>query len=126
MPFRNLTAAARRTLLAGGGALLLTLLCALGANADSLEKLALRIAAGSTPVTLAEFVRQTGLQVLFDFDAIKDTTTRQVDGNLDAREALALMFEGSELTFEFINPRTIAVRRQPPEPTKVAQPGNGT
>jgi len=109
----------------GASALLFSLANFRGAHADKLEKVALRISAGSAPVTLAEFVRQTGLQVLFDFDSIRHATTREVDGNLDAREALSLMFEGSELTFEFINPRTIAVRRQPPEPTVVARPNSG-
>jgi hypothetical protein len=121
MPSRKLKAT-RRDVLSGAAALLLSLMSARRADADKLEKLALRISAGNAPVTLAEFVRQTGLQVLFDFDAIRNTTTREVDGNLDAREALALMFEGSELTFEFINARTIAVRPRPPQPTVVAQP----
>jgi hypothetical protein len=118
--------ATRRDVLTGASALLLSLTGARRADAQKLEKVALRISAGTAPVTLAEFVRQTGLQVLFDFDAIRNATTREVDGHLDAREALALMFEGSELTFEFINPRTIAVRRRPPEPTVVAQPNSGT
>lgn len=114
--------ATRRDVLTGGAALLVSLASARRTYAEKRKKLALRIAAGSTPVTLAEFVRQTGLQVLFDFDAIRNTTTHEIDGTLDAREALALMFEGSELTFEFINARTIAVRRRPPQPTVVAQP----
>jgi hypothetical protein len=112
----------RRDMLKGGFALLLFPLSALSTDADKRQKVALRISAGRAPVALAEFVRQTGLQVLFEFDAIRNATTREIDGNLDAREALSLMFEGSELTFEFINARTIAVRPRPPKPTVVAQP----
>jgi hypothetical protein len=115
----------RRAALLWGSAWLLFGVGATRAEADQLEKLALKIASGTAPVTLAEFVRQTGLQVLFDFDAVSQVTTREVDGQLDAREALSVMFEGSELTFEFINARTIAVRLRPPT-SAVAQPAPRT
>lgn len=77
-----------------------------------LGKLRLRIEAGSAPSALTEFVRQTGLQVLFEFDAIRGHTTRAVNGLFDAAEALTLMLEGSGLIFEFVNDRTITVRPQ--------------
>ena len=92
------------------------------APASSLARLSLKIAAGTAPQALAEFVRQTGLQVLFDFDAIRNINTREVSGRLDPREALSTMFEGSGLTFEFINERTISVRLLPPPGLPVAQP----
>lgn len=76
-------------------------------------KLKLKIDAGTAPVTLSEFVRQTGLQVLFETDAIRDHSTRAVSGQLEITEALRLMLEGSGLVFEFINPRTVAVRLEP-------------
>jgi hypothetical protein len=74
------------------------------------RKLSVEIDAGNAPVTLAEFIRQTGLQLLFETDAIRNHTTRAVRGEFDAAEALHLMLEGSGLIFEFINERTIAVR----------------
>jgi iron complex outermembrane receptor protein len=74
------------------------------------HKLSVEIDAGNAAVTLGEFIRQTGLQVLFETDAIRSHTTRAVRGQFDAAEALHLMLEGSGLIFEFINERTIAVR----------------
>jgi hypothetical protein len=77
------------------------------------QKLQLRIAAGSAPVALAEFIQQTGLQVLFESDAIRNHTTRAVNGQFDAQEALALMLQDSGLMFELINSRTISVKPRP-------------
>ena len=126
MPSCTLKAPSRRVMLMGASALLLSLLPGGHSDAAEPEKVSLRISAGNAPATLAEFVRQTGLQVLFDFDAVRHSITREVEGDLDAREALALMFEGSELTFEFINTRTVAIRRRPQAPTMVAQPNPGS
>jgi hypothetical protein len=84
--------------------------------ASTRKKLRLKIAASSAPVALTEFIRQTGLQVLFEFDAISALTTREIDGELAPEEALRLMFDGSGLTFEFINDRTVAVRPLPVAP----------
>jgi hypothetical protein len=88
----------------------------LNANGHA-RKLSVEIDAGNASVTLGEFIRQTGLQVLFETDAIRDHTTRAVRGQFDAAEALHLMLEGSGLTFEFINERTIAVRLALTRPT---------
>ena len=113
---------ARRTAIIRGLLALAGALALRAAPASSLARLTLKIAAGSAPQALAEFVRQTGLQVLFDFDAIRDINTREVSGQLDAQEALSRMFEGSGLTFEFINERTISVRPRPPATLSVASP----
>jgi Secretin and TonB N terminus short domain len=78
--------------------------------ADTLRKVSVAIDAGNAPATLAELIRQTGLQILFEADAVRGHTTRAVRGELDADEALHLMLEGSGLIFEVINARTIAVR----------------
>ena len=110
----------RRAALANAVVLSIAILGSARASATKLEKLALKIAAGTAPEALAEFVRQTGLQVLFDFDAVSSVNTREISGRLDAKEALSLMFEGSGLTFEFINDRTIAVRLRLPTATPVA------
>lgn len=111
----------RRAVLGHGVAALAAALSVSGSTASKLEKMQLKIAAGAAPVALGEFVRQTGLQVLFDFDAIRLYNTREVSGQLDPEEALKLMFEGSGLMFEFINERTIAVRPRPPVAVPEAQ-----
>jgi iron complex outermembrane receptor protein len=81
----------------------------------------LKIAAGTAPQALREFVRQTGLQVLFEFDAVRHHTTHAVRGRLDPSEAIARMLAGTGLAFEFVNERTISVRPVPlPKDTEVA------
>jgi hypothetical protein len=95
------------------------------AQASRVDKLAFKISAGAAPEALSEFVRQSGLQVLFDFDAIRHFNTHEVSGQLNATEALSRMFEGSGLTFEFINERTITVRPRPLT-VPVSQPAPGT
>lgn len=92
------------------------------AQASRLDKRAFNISAGAAPEALAEFIRQSGFQVLFDFDAIRGFNTHEVSGQLDPAEALARMFEGSGLTFEFINERTISVRPRPSRAVPVVQP----
>jgi hypothetical protein len=82
-----------------------------------LEKRTFKISAATAPEALAEFIRQSGLQVLFDFDAIHTIITHEVSGQLEPAEALTRMFEGSGLTFEFINERTISVRPRPALPS---------
>jgi hypothetical protein len=73
----------------------------------------LEIAGGAAPQALREFVRQTGLQVLFEFDAIRHHTTHTIRGRFDPSEALGLMLAGSGLAFEFVNERTVSVRPAP-------------
>jgi hypothetical protein len=84
--------------------------------ADILGKVSVTIEAGNAAATLAELIRQTGLQILFEADAVRGHTTRAVTGELDATEVLRLMLEGSGLIFEVINERTIAVRPAAPPP----------
>ena len=96
------------------------------AQASRLDKLPFKISAGTAPEALAEFIRQSGFQVLFDFDAIRGFSTHEVSGQLDAGEALSRMFEGSGLTFEFVNERTITVRPRPALAVPVAQPDADT
>lgn len=77
------------------------------------QRQALEIAGGTAPETLREFIRQTGLQVLFEFDAVRHHTTHPISGRFDPSEALALMLAGSGLGFEFVNERTVSVRPVP-------------
>jgi hypothetical protein len=80
------------------------------AAAADTRKWPMTIAAGPAPDALAEFVHQTGLQVLFEFDAIRGHTTQRVSGQLEASQALSLMLAESGLVFEFVNERTVIVR----------------
>lgn len=84
--------------------------CAQSAVSEGLRRTPLEIAAGTAPQALREFVRQTGMQVLFEFDAVRHHTTHAVRGRLDPSEAIALMLAGTGLAFEFVNDRTISVR----------------
>ena len=111
----------RRAALGHGIAALAVTLRAFASSPGKLEKQPFNIAASAAPEALTEFIRQTGLQVLFDFDAVRHFITREVSGRLDPEEALQLMFEGSGLTFEFINERTVAVRPGPPIATPVSR-----
>ncbi len=77
----------------------------------------IEIAAGPAGQTLKQFVAQTGLQLLFDFDAVNRLTTRPVSGELDAAEALTRMLAGTGLAFEFVNERTVTVTLQGAAPT---------
>lgn len=52
--------------------------------------------------TLNEFTRQAGLQVLFDFKVLGGMKTHAVNGDLDPSTALALMLNGTNLTFDFV------------------------
>jgi hypothetical protein len=78
--------------------------------AGRIKKHRLKIAAAAAPVALTELIRQTGLQVLFEFDAIHPFVAHEVDGELNADEALGLMLDGSGLTYQFVNERTVSVR----------------
>lgn len=80
------------------------------ADSRATTKLRVKINAGNAAATLTEFIRQTGLQVLFEADAILGHNTRAVSGSLEAGEALRVMLEGSGLVFEIVNDRTYAVR----------------
>jgi hypothetical protein len=110
----------RRELIAG--ALVVTGTRAVRAQSSASEPPArqeMDIAGGTAPQALREFVRQTGLQVLFEFDAIRHHITHPISGRFDPSEALALMLAGSGLGFEFVNERTVSVR--PSAPIKTSE-----
>jgi iron complex outermembrane receptor protein len=105
MPSRNF--GLRRIAHASPRAAFALLLCAFGtAHA---EKMPLDIGAGKAVTTLSEFIRQTGLQLLFDADSVGSKTTAPVRGSYEPREAIEIMLKGSGLQFDFVNEKTIAV-----------------
>lgn len=75
---------------------------------------------------LEDFGEQTGLQLLFDYEAVEEIRTGAVDGSLTVPEALNLMLAGTGLTFVIINDRTISIRRAPRLPIVAATPPRAT
>jgi len=73
------------------------------------------IEAGDATLTLNEFSRQAGLQLLFDFSVVRGRTTHAVKGAYEPSDALRRMLASTGLTFDFVNAHTLAVT-----PIKVA------
>jgi iron complex outermembrane recepter protein len=78
--------------------------------AASPEAVEFHIASGEATLTLNEFSRQTGLQLLFDFNLVKGRITQAVDGSYEPRDALRHMLENTGLAFAVVNERTLAVK----------------
>lgn len=72
--------------------------------------LAFAIDAGVATETLREFGRQAALQTLFDYEQLKNIRTQAVTGTLEPEAALSRMLEGTGLTFERTDAKTIAIR----------------
>ena len=67
------------------------------------------IGAGEAQVTLNEFSRQSGLQLLYDFNTVLGIRTREINGDMEPVAALKSMIDGTRLGFEFVNEATVAV-----------------
>jgi iron complex outermembrane receptor protein len=78
------------------------------------------IQGGDATTTLTEFSRQAHLQLLFDYNVVKGHTTKPLDGVLQPAEALRRLLANSDLEFDFVNERTLAVmqRRVTPEDSR--------
>lgn len=59
------------------------------------------------------FSDQSRLQLLFDYDAVQGILTQPVNGQLRVTDALGRLLNGTGLTFEVINDRTISILRDP-------------
>ena len=77
---------------------------------------------GDATTTLTEFSRQAHLQLLFDYNVVKGHTTKPLDGTYQPTEALQRLLANSDLEFDFVNDRTLAVtqKKAPTESAKVA------
>ena len=77
---------------------------------------------GDATTTLTEFSRQAHLQLLFDYSVVKGHTTKPLDGTYQPAEALQRLLANSDLEFDFVNDRTLAVtqKKAPSESPKVA------
>jgi hypothetical protein len=80
------------------------------ATAEHPEKVRqFHISAGEAQITLDEFSRQSGLQLLYDFNTVKGVMTREVSGEMEPAAALRSMIDGTPLGFEFVNGGTVAI-----------------
>lgn len=76
------------------------------------------VPAGSAAKTLRLFAEQSGQQVVFMEDSVKDENTKAIKGKFIARKALDLMLSGTNLIAEQDKSDALAVRRvQPPART---------
>lgn len=91
-------------------ALICLLLLSVGAQAAGSRTFT--IPAGDAADALRSFSAQSGLQMLFEYRAIKGHKTHALSGEFDAQLALELLLRDSGLVFEFVNARTVAVRRK--------------
>jgi outer membrane receptor protein involved in Fe transport len=74
------------------------------------------IEGGEATATLTEFSRQAHLQLLFDYNLVKGHITRPLNGRFTPEEALRQLLANTDLDFDFVNERTLAVtRKQKPE-----------
>ncbi len=73
------------------------------------------IEAGDATLTLNEFSRQSGLQLLFDYNVVRGRKTQAVSGDYEAPAALRRMLADTDLVFDFVNERTLAITLATPE-----------
>lgn len=72
------------------------------------------IPAGSASETLKAFGSQSGLQMLFVSATVESESTAALQGTLEPTDALHKLLQGTGLTYEFVNDRTVAVKRDQP------------
>jgi len=91
------------------------------AQAFESKALAADIPAQPLAQALAAFRRQTGLQVVYLSDVVRNQKSRAVSAGLGSHEALTRMLEGTGLKFEYLTPRSIRILVEevapPREPT---------
>ena len=77
---------------------------------------------GDATTTLTEFSRQAHLQLLFDYNIVKGHITKPLNGAFQPADALRQLLANSDLEFDFVNERTLAVT-QKKAPQETAQVG---
>jgi len=83
----------------------------LTAGATAGETYSVDIAAGSARASLLALSAQTSLNITFVQDRSDGTMTRAVSGSMTAAAALRGMLTGTGLTFAFVGPEEVEVRR---------------
>jgi iron complex outermembrane recepter protein len=96
------------------------------AGAQESVRVALNIEPQPIRAALKEFGQQTGLQVLLKIEEVSTEGVQApaVEGQLSAKEALEKLLATSDLTYEFINARTIRISEKTEEQgTDARKPG---
>ncbi len=91
------------------------LLCAVlsaPGHADSATPAPIAIEAQALDIALHAFALQTGLQLAYVTDLTRGKRTRGCAATAKPAEALAQLLEGTGLTFEFLNERTVQIRAE--------------
>src|SRR5688572_15902231 len=68
-----------------------------------------QIAAQPVADALTALARQCGLQIIFGADVVRGKKSNGAPPGLSTEEALARVLEGTGLSFEFLNERTVTV-----------------
>src|SRR5581483_8708716 len=71
------------------------------------------VPAGDATRTLTNFTRQAHLQLLFDYNVVMGHTTPPLDGVYTPGDALRHLLGNTDLIFDFVNERTLAVMQKP-------------
>lgn len=87
------------------------LLCAAPAQAQTVEPSALIADIPARPLAdaLAAFARQTGMQLVYVSDVVRNRRSRAAAAGLSADEALARLLQGTGLRFEYLTPHTVRI-----------------
>ena len=71
---------------------------------------------------LQAFARQTGLQLVYVSDIVRDQRSHPVPAGLGGSEALARLLEGTGLKFDYLTPRSIRILAAVAGPPRAAMP----
>ncbi|WP_217705482.1 TonB-dependent receptor [Peristeroidobacter soli] len=75
------------------------------------EKRAFTIAAQSAASALNQFAEQANITLVFSQDAVAGVQVRKIDGSFTTQQALALLLEGTALSWQSIDDHTVSVMR---------------
>ncbi len=85
---------------------------ALAAESAPSTQMAFDIPAQQLRDALNDFGRQAGLSIAFYDDAVKSHRARALTGSFTPEAALVLLLRDSNLRYEFVNERTVAIRAE--------------
>jgi outer membrane receptor protein involved in Fe transport len=71
------------------------------------------VSQGDATRTLTDFSRQAHLQLLFDYNIVKGHATPPLEGTYTPGDALRRLLAHTNLEFDFVNERTLAVMQKP-------------
>jgi iron complex outermembrane receptor protein len=90
--------------------------------AQAVETTALTIGIPAQPLAqaLEAFARQTGLQLVYVSELVRDQRSHAVPSGLSAPDALGGMLEGTGLEFQYLTPRSVHILAEVVGPPKQA------